>query len=60
MDRECNNCTHWEPTVYGLGKCSIIKQNIEVELVTGWDGGYVDYIETDSEFGCNQHQYLNK
>jgi hypothetical protein len=27
-----------------------------IELVTGWDGGYVDCVETTSDFGCILHE----
>jgi hypothetical protein len=60
MNRICETCNYWEPTVYGLGKCSKIRDKIDIELITGWDGGYVDYIETESDFGCNLHQYINE
>lgn len=49
----CKSCSYWTETLYGMGKCSKINEKIEIELVTGWDGGYVDYIETTEDFGCN-------
>jgi hypothetical protein len=60
MERRCDICTFWEPTDMGYGKCLMIKEKIEIELVTGWDGGYVKHIETEADFGCNLHQFLNE
>lgn len=36
-----------------MGECEKIKDKIEIELVTGWDGGYVKIIETEADFGCS-------
>jgi hypothetical protein len=48
----CKDCRYWKETLYSMGECEEIKQNIDIELETGWDGGYVKNIETDSDFGC--------
>lgn len=38
--------------MYDYGKCSEIRNKLFIELITGWDGGVVDYIETEKDFGC--------
>lgn len=48
----CKSCSYWTETLYGLGKCSMISEKIEIELVMGWDGAYVKSIETVNDFGC--------
>jgi hypothetical protein len=35
-----------------FGKCSRIRDGIEVNIDVGWDGGSVNSIETDANFGC--------
>ena len=52
----CSNCILWERTDDCYGKCSKINEKIEIELVTGWEGGYVKAIETEWDFGCNQFE----
>ena len=61
----CKTCEHWKPTTFydypgavNDGKCNELKRSMkmEIELKTGWDGGYVDYIETTSDFGCTEHK----
>lgn len=51
----CKDCIFWDNTreIYiPAGKCSEIRNHIEIELKTGRDGGYVNYIETPPDFGC--------
>ena len=53
----CKYCKFWQQTTnyggdYNDGKCSKIKDKLTITLKTGWGGGYVDYIETDEDFGC--------
>ena len=62
MDR-CKTCKHWTPTTFYVydgavndGKCWKLTEKVTVYLQTGWDGGYVDYIETESDFGCTLHE----
>lgn len=50
----CGNCAHWKPSVYDFGKCSEIGDALEIEVIAGWDGGYVEAIETEKDFGCNR------
>ena len=56
---KCKNCKYWKPTTFykypgavNEGKCSELQSKMTIELHTGWDGGYVDYIETEQDFGC--------
>jgi hypothetical protein len=58
----CSTCKHWKQTTFydyeGVvndGFCNEIGSEITIELKTGWDGGYVDTIETKSTFGCVLH-----
>ena len=50
--KTCENCLNWKETLYGFGKCSEIGEKLTIELITGWDGGVVDFIETEKDFGC--------
>lgn len=52
----CEDCKHWQHMFADYGKCSEIASKLDIELVTGWDGGYVKHIETEVEFGCNLFQ----
>jgi len=61
--KNCKTCKYWEQRTFYVysgaindGKCSKIKNKITIELQTGWEGGYVDYIETESDFGCTLHE----
>ena len=58
----CLTCKHWEQNTFydyegadNDGFCSELGTEIEIELKTGWDGGYVDTIETKGSFGCTLH-----
>ena len=63
MDR-CLTCEFWKqntfynyPEAVNYGKCNeLAGGKLTIELRTGWDGGYVDYIETQSDFGCTEHK----
>jgi hypothetical protein len=59
----CKTCKHWTQKSHyesttNYGKCLELKHNEKVDIILqlGWDGGYVDYIETDEDFGCICHQ----
>lgn len=54
----CDKCIHWKKFAYQTGDCTKIREKIDIELVTGWDGGYVKAIETEADFGCNQFEDL--
>jgi hypothetical protein len=58
----CSTCKFWKQnTFYNYegaendGFCSELGSQLTIELKTGWDGGYVDSIETKSAFGCVLH-----
>jgi len=58
----CCTCKFWDqktnwdfPGAVNDGRCSEIRDGMEIELHLGWDGGYVDYVETFSNFGCVFH-----
>ena len=53
----CKYCIFWSQTThydgpYNEGKCSVIHTKLSITLKTGWDGGFVGYIETEEYFGC--------
>jgi len=57
--KRCKTCRHWIPTTFykyygaiNTGRCNKIRNELDIELITGWDGGYVDYVETRGNFGC--------
>jgi hypothetical protein len=59
----CKNCIHWKMKtdyfeVYPYGICSGINDgdDLEVHIDAGWEGGYVDYIETKKTFGCLHYE----
>ena len=63
--KTCKTCKHWYQTTnweydnaINQGRCRGIApgDKVTIELKTGWDGGYVDYIETDDDFGCTLHE----
>lgn len=54
----CSTCKFWKQNTFYVyegaendGFCS----ELTIELKTGWDGAYVDSIETKSTFGCVFH-----
>ena len=52
----CSNCKYWKETIYDYGICSKIGEKLEIDLILGWDGGHVNFIETENDFGCNQFE----
>jgi hypothetical protein len=60
MKRRCDVCIHWNPTEYGWGKCEEIRSKLDIDLIAGHEGADVNYIETEADFGCNEHQFLNE
>jgi hypothetical protein len=59
----CKNCIHWKRKTdhfefNPFGVCSGINDgdDLEVFMVTGWEGGHVDYIETKETFGCLHYE----
>ena len=64
MKKNCGTCKYWTKTSnYGCvtndGECKEIREKITIELCTGWDGGYVDYIETEEDFCCSLYERLD-
>ena len=64
----CRDCKHWNHQIdnfmkyhredpnkiedYDTGICAEINEGIEINLSLGWDGGYVENVETDANFFC--------
>ena len=51
----CSKCKNWERESHAnikfdYGKCKSI--DITAEISAGWDGGVVDFYETDEDFFC--------
>ncbi len=57
----CSTCKFWTKQTQSSwqtnGICTGLRNDdmVEIEIKTGWDGGYVDFIETDPNFGCVNH-----
>jgi hypothetical protein len=58
MRQRCDICKNWKPTEYGYGKCKVIQEKTVIDLITGYEGAIVNYIETESDFGCNQFEEI--
>ena len=58
----CQTCRHWKRENKYSGVCTGIlgSTKIDIELKTGWNGGYVRRIETDDDFGCVLHEEINQ
>ena len=63
--KTCKSCKFWEQNthyenVLNDGFCSELNGStkITIELKAGWDGAYVNKIETTEDFGCILH--MNK
>jgi hypothetical protein len=52
----CVNCVHWKRVDDVFGECEKVKEKTHINLVVGSEGGYVDNIETEAYFGCNQFE----
>jgi hypothetical protein len=58
--KQCKDCKWWEgnnetyPLGYAMGECSGMIRTDQVTIViqTGWEGGHVNAIMTDSDFWC--------
>ena len=62
MDRNrCGSCqfwaqtTNWESNIINSGECSRIRDGIDIDITYGWEGGYINRIETEENFGCVFH-----
>ncbi|MFY0655119.1 MAG: hypothetical protein JXQ96_24040 [Cyclobacteriaceae bacterium] len=63
----CLTCKHWEQNtfykpdegieLFNTGLCDKLPdfQKMEINLITYWDGGTVDSVETEEDFGCTLH-----
>jgi hypothetical protein len=56
----CATCKHWtkhkeDYVTEGICK-GLPNSKIHIEIGAGWNGGVVDYIETEADFGCNSHE----
>ena len=61
--KTCKSCYFWTPTTnydykdaVNDGICSELNGEIHIQIRAGWNGGYVDYIETQDTFGCILHK----
>jgi hypothetical protein len=58
MERTCKTCKFWTQTTAfdeytNDGTCSEIRSKVTIEVVYSGNGGYVEYLETEEDFGCN-------
>lgn len=58
-DKQCKNCIYWKQfteyeyeNISNSGKCSEIIDSLVINIECGWDGGYVESIETEEGFYC--------
>jgi hypothetical protein len=58
---KCKTCKHWtqisnwkydNAIQQGICKGILGSVKVEINLRLGWEGGYVESIETDEDFGC--------
>lgn len=65
---QCRDCKHWlfsrrdmlaeyprnRPVTDGYldGACPKLKETLTFEVSAGWEGGNLDSVETDANFGC--------
>lgn len=59
----CHTCRHWQadefrslPPEQRSGVCDVIRKTLDFSLRVGWDGGYVEEVETPGDFGCVKHE----
>ena len=59
----CKTCKFWKQNsnwnyegAVNSGYCSELNDKITIYLQLGWEGGYVDKIETEEDFGCVLHK----
>ena len=62
MER-CKTCRFWQQatnyeSIPNSGLCHEIynSDQLSINLLTGWEGGYVDSVETEETFGCVLHR----
>ena len=63
MKKRCKTCKHWNQTTFNNykdavndGKCKELPIELEISIKAGWSGGYVEFIETQSNFGCTLYE----
>lgn len=52
----CRTCQHWDRYEDKEGRCYKIIDKALPNVIYGWDGGYIDGIDTDADFGCTLHE----
>lgn len=61
LQPKCRSCKHWTRSKVSdnflpedeEGVCTgLTNSRIDIELKTGWEGGYIDTIETNHDFLC--------
>ena len=69
---ECRNCDYWERLEISdtflkedeVGRCrGLLQDNVDIELETGMDGGYISSVETNGSFFCANyidHRFIEK
>jgi 8-oxo-dGTP diphosphatase len=65
--KNCNTCAHWDrnDSLFHngrTGRCSEIHcaDEVDIDVHYGWDGGYINYVDTAKDFGCSLHRYSDK
>ena len=66
--KACENCTHYKRDPASdnwlkedeSGECDAIAGVIDIELVTGMNGGYVERIDVPYNFSCAAFHKLSK
>lgn len=57
-EKICENCVFYvireDAPSWETGKCAQLRLYMHIEIKAGWNGGYVEYIEPDRDFGCNK------
>jgi len=53
MKKNCNVCKFVKKDQYKMLYCDELKVNLDIELQTGYDGGYVKRIYLPENFYCS-------
>ena len=51
--RCCKTCSHWLEEEFDSGECKQIRRGLDITVKAGWDGGYVEKVETEAYFECS-------
>lgn len=61
LERICVTCQNWQADsfhtlepAHRTGECNVLQHTLDISLRTGWEGGYVETVETPGDFGCNK------